>query len=352
MIVSMGEDKLLAASNDGYVSYSVDGGDSFTKIGKQVGTSGNCVSAIASGLADGDYIYAGLEVADKGIYRWQLGTSSDWKAIYDDTDTYKVYGIKLEGSVLYVQTCNGTDSQTFRTLNPTDAVAPAWSTATSTELFDATPQALKTSAGSAKLWSVATDIDKLYSYTDTVATAGPTLIGPEEAIGVKVNPIHGFAMDVVFSWEKPSDKITEYDLHIATDQSFTQKARKFTIADTASTVGAVAGHNNLDYPFDAMPGTTYFWHVRTKSPVLSPWSEMRRFTVEEAEVQPPVEVTVPPAPTVTVDVPPPVTVSVPPPQEIEVPPAIPSYMLWIIIGVGIVLVIALIILIVRTRRAV
>ncbi len=56
-----------------------------------------------------------------------------------------------------------------------------------------------------------------------------------------------------------------------------------------------------------------------------------------------------PAPQITVKVPevkiPPITI---PPAQ----PAIPTYMLWFIIGIGAVLVIAVIILIIRTRRVV
>ena len=81
MITSLGEDLLIAGSDDGYVSYSTDGGDSWTKISKQLGSTSANVSVTASGLADGDYIYAGLGTGQKDIYRWQLGTSSSWSSI-------------------------------------------------------------------------------------------------------------------------------------------------------------------------------------------------------------------------------------------------------------------------------
>ena len=90
-------------------------------------------------------------------------------------------------------------------------------------------------------------------------------------------------------------------------------------------------------------------------------------------VAPVITVQAPPAPVVTVQAPPPaeITVTVPditveaptitveaapaPAVTVEAPsaaaaPAVPSYMLWMIIGIGAVLVIALIVLIVRTRR--
>jgi len=64
------------------------------------------------------------------------------------------------------------------------------------------------------------------------------------------------------------------------------------------------------------------------------------------EAPPPAEVTVEPA-VVTVQAPPPAVVNVSVPEQ---QPVVPTYLLWVIILVGAVLVISLIVLIVRTRR--
>ena len=340
MIVSAGEDLVLVGGATGYVAYSTDGNSSWTKIGKQVGASGTEVSAIASGLASGDYIYAGLLTADKNLYRWQLGTSTSWYSIYSDTDTYKFYGMALQDGVLYASSANGTDSTTFRTLNPTAGVAPTWSTMTSTASFNLEPQGLATSSG--KLWAINSEDNKLYSYSDTVVDVAPTLAGPSDGFVVKINPISGYTMDITATWAKPSSKVTEYQLRFAFDKSFDEVAKTITTASTSTTVSQVVGHS-ADAAFDLMPGETYFWKVRVKTPIYSPWSKVRVVVVEEAEVP------IMPAPVVTVQ-PPQVTVEVPPaPAPV---PAIPAYLLWTIIGIGAVLVIALIVLIVRTRRVV
>ena len=67
---------------------------------------------------------------------------------------------------------------------------------------------------------------------------------------------------------------------------------------------------------------------------------------EPEEEEPPIiieEQPAPPAPVIT----PEVIVNIPPEETVQV---IPDYLLWVIVGVGAVLVIAVIVLIVRTRR--
>ncbi len=96
--------------------------------------------------------------------------------------------------------------------------------------------------------------------------------------------------------------------------------------------------------------TTYYWRVRgvldAGSTAFTPWAAGIFTTEAEAVV---VEGTTPvvvetPKPEITVEIPP-TKITVEP-----APPAIPTYLLWIIVVVGAVLVIALIVLIVRTRR--
>jgi len=103
--------------------------------------------------------------------------------------------------------------------------------------------------------------------------------------------------------------------------------------------------------------TTYYWRVRgvlaepysagpTWITPSTPWAT-GIFTTESEAVEAPETIVVePPKPEVNVEI---------PPTQITVEPSspvIPNYMLWIIIAVGAVLVIALIVLIVRTRRVV
>ncbi|MEE8420514.1 MAG: hypothetical protein V3R92_03540, partial [Dehalococcoidales bacterium] len=67
MIQSLGEDNLLVGSTTGYVAWSTDGNSNWSKSTKQVNDVGSPIQVTASGLADGDFIYAGTEASDLDI---------------------------------------------------------------------------------------------------------------------------------------------------------------------------------------------------------------------------------------------------------------------------------------------
>jgi hypothetical protein len=119
---------------------------------------------------------------------------------------------------------------------------------------------------------------------------------------------------------------------------------------------------NVDNPFyktdEALRyNTTYYWRVRgvLAEPYqvgrawvtpATPWATGIFTTESEVVVEPDAIVVEPPKPEVNVEIPP-TKITVEPAA-----PAVPNYMLWVIIAVGAVLIIALIVLIVRTRRVV
>jgi hypothetical protein len=286
-IAVISEDNVVVGSTQGYVSYSTDGNSSWTKISKQVDSSG-ATQVTASGLAADEYIYAATSKAGASIKRWKVGQSMTvpWKDLADPNDsTHGVYGIALYDGALYAATSNGSESDVLRTLLPTisEPSSVHWSNMDGgTKVFTNTPSEMRVSTGSTKLWlcSGAT----LYHYTDTLATSGPTLIGPADGRQIKLNPISGIVYDVSFTWERLS-KAKEYDLWIAYDSAFKEKAITVNIPSTTSSTPAyivgpsgTAGTNKLDL----MPGVTYYWKVRVDKagPVQSKWSEVRSFDVE------------------------------------------------------------------------
>ena len=282
-IVSLGEGNLIVGGTAGYVSYSTDSGSTWTKLDKNPFSSGD-VQVTASGLADGDFIYAGTSTADQDIKRWEIGESTKWTDIIKDKLDGSCYGLVLSSDgTLYAATNNTTDSALYRNLSPsTSKDTTTWSSKTSTADFTLTPRALKLSAG--KLWVVDAADNKLYSLTDTVSTDAVTITAPADGATIAVNPATGYAEDVAYNWSRIS-KATEYDLDIALDSGFDQKVRSETgLSSTASTVVFILGpyseistKGKLQY----MAGNTYYWRVRASSPVYSPWSETRSFTVAE-----------------------------------------------------------------------
>jgi len=197
---------------------------------------------------------------------------------------------------------------------------------------------------------------------------------------VRMNPVSGEASHVTLTWETPSDEITAYDLEIALDSDFDEDvlasddqnvAKASGSWDEGDIISAVVGPGAArDLSF--MPDTTYYWRVRVDAagPVRSAWSEVRTFNLGELEITPPVIIQpAPPAPVITVPEAPAITIQPPeivlpqpeivlPAPQITLPPApapvapIPGWALYVIIIIGAVLVIALVVLILRTRRPV
>ncbi|MDO8715466.1 MAG: right-handed parallel beta-helix repeat-containing protein [Dehalococcoidales bacterium] len=187
--------------------------------------------------------------------------------------------------------------------------------------------------------------------------AAPVLLGPDAGRD-------NIPTNTGFSWSAVTG--ATYDFQVSTSPTF------------ATTVASVTGLTGNVYGGVALAAnTTYFWRVRSMAGTLmSAWT-VSTFTTAapvSATTAPPappvvipapvVNVAAPPPATVTVQAPPPanvtvnppaVTVQAPPPAQVTVnvpesTPAIPSMILWVIILIGAVLIIALIVLIVRTRR--
>jgi len=381
-LTSLGTDLLIAGGTGGEISYSNDGGASFTELDKEaMTTDGGNIVVTATGLETGDFIFAATTTAQTHIFRWEIGQSgSTWKEIADLAANESVYGIALRDGVLYATVDDTTDSWLYRSLNPT-ATTPAFSTTTSAlERFNVAPNNIWVTSGSTKVWAIDTAADTVFSYTDTTADIGPTLVSPTDGTETLVNQITGGAYDVTFIWSRLSVAAT-YDLDIATDSAFTETVvNKDGIGGTGATqayvIGPGVGNTTTTATFNFLPDTTYYWKVRVKTPVLSPYSEVRSFTVASLpdvspvvlEQERPVVVLETPPPEIVIT-PPEVVVEVPPPIEVVIPPAAPAPapvqipapvqvqpisqgMLLAIIIIGAVLVIALIVLIVRTRRVV
>ncbi len=152
---------------------------------------------------------------------------------------------------------------------------------------------------------------------------------PNGSLDVGTNPS--------FSWT-PVTGTTMYEFQLDTGTTFTAP---MVSEQTATT--AIMPNVTLE------EGRSYFWRVRALEPVPSEWSAIGTFVVAVPE-PPPVTPTqtIAPTPTFTIEVPPAVTVTIPTQETTEVSPAY----IWAIIIIGAVLVIAVIVLIVRTRRQV
>jgi len=380
MLASVGEDLLVGGSSDGYVAYSTDGNASWTKLDDSIGGE---VQVTATGLSDGDMVIASANATTPYFYQWELGEDDEWDKISAEdaiTSGYNVTGIGLFEGVLYATTSNNTDSELFRTLTPTSD-DPTWSTVASAgEAFDVAPKTLNLSAGSdiTKIWAIDVLGPYLFSYKDTLATATVSVNSPADGADIPFNRVSGVSEQIIFTWECPSDKVSEFDFEIATDSGFNEDVLSLAIVKSSGTwdegdiISQIVGPDaaTAAAAINFMEETTYYWRVRVDAagPIRSNYSETRSFTTGSLpEAVAPVIISqapapvieVPPAPAITLQ-PPEIVLPAPPPAppEIVIPaapapaPPIPSWALYVIIIIGAVLVIALIVLIMRTRRPV
>jgi hypothetical protein len=124
--------------------------------------------------------------------------------------------------------------------------------------------------------------DDLESFTDPVSNAAPTITGPDDGAEISVNPRSGTAYDVTFTYKKYNDTdINSSTLQIATDPDFnaimtTSTGTSLTTETQAVIIGPSTGVNYL-------PGETYYWRLRTTSPLNSPWTATRSFKVYSLE---------------------------------------------------------------------
>ncbi len=158
---------------------------------------------------------------------------------------------------------------------------------------------------------------------------------------VPVNGAINIPVDTTFTWPAVVGTNVTYEFVIAQELG---NADKFAIIDDSATTptNAFKLRESLKY------NTQYWWRVRAVSATAtSAWTTM--FFTTEKEPAAVTETT--PAVTQTIIVPtqpaPIITVTNQVPKS---EPVIPTYLLWAIIAVGAILIIAVIVLIVRTRR--
>jgi hypothetical protein len=147
----------------------------------------------------------------------------------------------------------------------------------------------------------------------------PTLYAPD-------NGADDVLLTPAFSWES-ANTADNYHFMLASDAGFTSVLVNEKVSQVAYTPDV-----SLEY------NTTYYWKVQAYkgSEAISRWSDVSVFTTMSE----------PASPT------PPVTVTQPPPPATVIPTPVPQWALIAIIAIGAALIIAVIVLIVRTRRAV
>jgi trimeric autotransporter adhesin len=163
-------------------------------------------------------------------------------------------------------------------------------------------------------------------------------------VPVLTSPSNGFSyvhgMAPAFSWN-PIAGASTYKFEVSADATFATTLYSTTTASAGASVPSTV---------KLADNTNYYWRVKALTPAEGDWSAVSNFSIAAAVIT-----TVPPTqapPTLTVVLPPVTTTSIViPPATTTTTEVNPSY-IWAIIIIGAVLVIAVIVLIVRTRRSV
>lgn len=158
------------------------------------------------------------------------------------------------------------------------------------------------------------------------------------------SPINGQTVSVLkpgFSWSAMGGA-TQYHFQIATDASFTN-----IIQDSLVPGGAVDGAG-VELAAPLVNGVQYFWHVQESQPVIGDWSTVGNFIVRLPTTTPAFTITQTAGPTIILTATQTATSITVAATHTE-NTVNPSY-IWAIIIIGAILVIAIIVLIFRTRR--
>ncbi len=324
MLTVVDKGHILVGSRDSHVSYSIDGGSSFTEITPAIGNT-NAKAGDVQVVADAHHsenqiIYAATNIGDDGIWRWTVGTSTQWEQI-DQSITKLCTGQRISGlaigqeGTLYALRAEEVDGKNAggmtRSLNPTRSLAwqvefdildrtlPAGTTFDPTKVFPHNLPHLKLSksAEGNELWAVDTASNTIFRFRDSLCKVGPLATSPKE---IGCDSVSGRAQEVNLCWEQLS-LADAYDIEVAKDRDFSIKVIDWVseYAFTGFLVpvsvcspcvhfhagGAASGGSELAIASNLECGNTYFWRVRVRRAastevIRSPWSETRSFTIK------------------------------------------------------------------------
>jgi len=313
-------DNVLVGGQDADVSYSDDGGKTFTEL-KDIDTSGYVTVAFDSYFQSNKVVYAAVINGENGIYRWVIGESTEWKDL--GAEPYGYTGLVLDrpapgnpmssaatGGVLYASYITEENGEVVtgvaRCLRPAEDVCCGqadWDylvegLTAGEEAFYLMPKALKicgclSADSNSKLFAIdgvyagdgpGYDMAKaedgtVWTYEDCFAKAAPVLVSPADGATVPADACECINQEVILKWERQCNACS-YDIQVALDKNFTQVV--LDIVEYKPPRGESPSY--LIERGELYCDTTYYWRVRsadaeTDEVIHSWWSPVRSFTV-------------------------------------------------------------------------
>ena len=259
---------ILIGNSNGWVYLSDNNGEKFEPLPPDATSppfSGSVSVAFDPGFSRNNNVYAANITADKGAYRLKVGSSEEWERIDSTLPSGGTLNqiIVTASGVLYASNTQA-DGGMERCLDPTYSLGPTFQTVTR-GLSDSTKLSRLWCHGN-QLWAIDTAHTRLLTYYDSL-TLSVLLTSPadnDNGIGALIN--HTIS-DIRLDWETVSGA-TEYEWQLDFDTDFSSVPADFKGTTKASSVRLPT----------LEPATTYYWRVRSKEPVLSPWSSKGSFT--------------------------------------------------------------------------
>lgn len=260
------DETILVGNTNGWVYWSDDGGASFEPLPADATSpplTGSISVAFDPQFSSNSTVYAASQTAGKGIFRFVIGTDTEWENI-DAPEGGTLEQVAVSGGGTLYATNSKVDGGIERCLDPTYSLGPTFETVTRGLEEGAT--LTKLWVYDHRLWAIDTTNTRLMTFTDTLSVpvilASPLDKAP--GVGIIINyEVSGVALD----WETLSGA-TDYEWQVDNDTDFSEIANGF--------------EGESEVSWTQLPalklGTTYYWRVRASKPVLSPWSDKWSFT--------------------------------------------------------------------------
>ncbi len=265
---------ILVGNTSGRVYRSKDNGVSFEPLPMDATSpplTGNITVAFDPQFSRNNTVYAASDTANKGIYRFIVGTSTTWESI-DSTLPSGSMITKLVTSadgILYA-TNSKAGGGMERCLVPTYSLGATFETVTA-GLEDSVVLSGLWQCGN-QLWSIDTANKRLMTFGDSLTLSVTLTSPPNQAAGVGIisnNTINNVSLD----WQTLGG-VTSYKWQLDYDTDFSSVPTGFEGDTNASSVRLPALGS----------ATIYYWRVRATKPMLSPWSAKWSFTTSLGSV--------------------------------------------------------------------
>jgi photosystem II stability/assembly factor-like uncharacterized protein len=258
------DETILVGNSNGWVYWSDDNGASFEPLPPEATSpplTGVITVAFDHQFSSNSTVYAASDSEGKGIYRFIIGTDTEWENI-DSPAGGKLKQLRLSADGTLYATNFEPDGGIERCLNPTYSLGPTFETVT--RGLDDGATLTKLWLYDNRLWATDTTNIRLMTFTDCLTQPVTLTSPPDQAPGIGTI-INYEVRDVSLDWKTLSGA-TDYEWQLNDDADFSSPV------DGGYTTASKARLPTLEL------ATTYYWRVRATEPILSPWSDKWSFT--------------------------------------------------------------------------